>query len=424
MGWTQHVVSFQHCLVVGVDSSHLGWRRLIYQLLEYERTLRGDSSPADSEQSSILAAEEEWGRRRQMLDELSDQEDQERESAEVMREARALDKAMEDRIVARKSSNSSLGSGIGMGPAWKSRYGDRKRAGSIGSNLTSNSIISEDLVEEDEEQELLGTGGGFDGTSIDTISTKPEPVEGAGSTPSSDSEYENNQGTPMASRIARRPARLPPSAPATKSSFTLPPIPATAFRSSFALPPVPQSATRSSFDLPPVPASATKSSFDIPYRTYSQKPRRRPPPLGLLPPVPHSPIAVVGATPSSNRSTSGITPRVRTESRKPSLPPLHLRNSHQNLTLTSQYNANQNPLATPSQTLFVFPPSPTLTARTPSAMTLTSNNFPVPFPSTATPRVSKLQKNGRSRSFIGIMAPPTPTTAHSRVDARGWFGDK
>ena len=57
-----------------------------------------------------------------------------------------------------------------MGPAWKSRYGDRKRAGSIGSNLTSNTILSEDLVEEDEEQELLGTGGGFDGTSIDTTS--------------------------------------------------------------------------------------------------------------------------------------------------------------------------------------------------------------------------------------------------------------
>ncbi|THH21484.1 hypothetical protein EW146_g91 [Bondarzewia mesenterica] len=397
---------------------------LIYQLLEYERALRGDASSGSSEQYSVIEAEEEWGRRRQMLDEASDPEEEGRESSEIMREARALDKAMEDRLVARKSSNSSMGSGIGMGAAWKSRYGARKRAGSIASNMTSNSILSEDLVEEDEEQELLGTGGGFDRTSIATTSSTRidvERVDDTGSMPTTDSENDNRQATPIAPRN-RRPPRLPPSAPASKSSFTLPPIPATAFKSSFTLPPVPPSATKSTFSLPPVPPSATKSSFDIPPRPSSHKPKRRPPPLGLLPPVPHSPVAIIDV-PSSVRPTPTATPRVRTESRKPSTPPLHLRKP-KNLTLSAQTNTRQIPLATPSQTLFVFPPSPTLTARTPSAMTLTSNHVSVPFPSSSTPRVSKFQKHGRTRSLMGFLAPPTPTTAHSRVDARGWFGDK
>jgi tyrosine-protein phosphatase len=36
-----------------------------------------------------------------------------------------------------------------------------------------------------------------------------------------------------------------------------------------------------------------------------------------------------------------------------------------------------------------------------------------------TPRPSS---NSRRRSLIGLMIPPTLTTAHARVDARGWVG--
>ena len=132
---------------------------LIYQLLEYEHKLqRVNSSVSNSERSSAVAEEEEeWTRRRQMLDDDTASTD-EKESAEVMREAQALDKAMEERIVARKASNSSMGSGgLGMGLAWKSRYGNggRARTGSMASNFTSGggSILSENLLEENEEEE-------------------------------------------------------------------------------------------------------------------------------------------------------------------------------------------------------------------------------------------------------------------------------
>jgi hypothetical protein len=153
---------------------------LIYQLLEYERALKsgGANSPTLSDRSSIVAAEEaEWGRRRSMLDnDASDADvEEDRDVAEVAREARALDKAMEDRMLARKSSSSSVASsGLGMGVAWKSRYGGRRRTGSIASNLTNGSILSEDLVEEEEEEELLNVGGGFDNDSRESDATSPD----------------------------------------------------------------------------------------------------------------------------------------------------------------------------------------------------------------------------------------------------------
>ncbi|EIM83344.1 uncharacterized protein STEHIDRAFT_83382 [Stereum hirsutum FP-91666 SS1] len=493
---------------------------LIYQLLDYERNLTGgSSSPAGSNHSrtSSDAADEEWGRRRAMLDEASEPEDEDRENPEIAREARALDKAMEDRVVARKASSSSIGSGIGMGAAWKNRYGSsRKRAGSVASNGTSNSMLSEDLVEEDEEQELLGTGGGFDATSIDN--TSPDVLEGAHS---SDDDHYASQATPMASRLQRpqivvlpsAPASKPsftlppvpsgirkraqgmiaPSAPATKSTFSLPPMPKTAAKSSFDLPPVPKTAAKSSFDLPPIPKTASKPSFDLPpvpkmasKSSFDLPPlntsavgaaakRRRPPPLGILPPVPHSPIATVESTPSTSVSSARsillaqpqhsqpqLPPRARTVSRRPIPPPLQIMsqsNSSQKSLLLSaastsssrshgsssrnsrssngSRSSHQHPLFTPSsQTLFVFPPSPTQPSAsyisgsaTPSAMTLTSNPMPIPFPTISTPRLSSLRgqqgSSGKSRGFFGITtAPVTPTTAHSRVDARGWFGMK
>ncbi|KII93473.1 hypothetical protein PLICRDRAFT_100232 [Plicaturopsis crispa FD-325 SS-3] len=369
---------------------------LIYQLLEYERKLKGASSPASSDRSSGLAEEEEeWGRRRQMLDESSSDtntDDDDRESIEVMQEARALDKAMEDRILARKSSGSSISSssGVGMGPAWRNRYGgSRKRAGSVASNLTNGSILSEELVEEEEEQELLGVGGGFDGTSEGRRSSW-ELDESSSTDSSGDKDQVLERSTPFTPLTARplRTPRPPPSAPVFRTSFG-------------SVGQVPATATKSSFDLPPIPPSKAK---------------RRPPPLGILPPVPASPLQAVNAPPRP--------PRARTLSRKPAPPPLHLR-STENLLLppsTSTSTKSHSVAATPSQTLFVFPPSPTLSTRTPSTMTLTSNVGRVPFPvAVGTPRVTTF---GRPRSYIALGVPPTPTTACSRVDARGWIGQE
>ncbi|KAH9486754.1 Tyrosine-protein phosphatase pmp1 [Psilocybe cubensis] len=395
-------------------SPHVGPNMsLIYQLLEYEKKLRGDkASPSDSDGSSD--DEEEWGRRRQMLDDASDNEADERESHIVMQEAKALDKAMEDRIVARKSSASSMsstGSGIGMGPAWRSRYGSRKRTGSVASNQTNQSFWSEDLVEEDEEQELLGTGGAFDSESR---------LDRASLTATSSPEDEQHDSTPRNESLMAlhgpATARPPPSAPVWKSSFNIPPPPKTA--------------VRSTFDIPPRP-----------------KPRGKPRPMGLslLPVVPSSPVTLVIETESSDENdhqpgppptqqpppakpTLPLPPvRQRAESRKLVPPPLHLRSSvlrrASSSSTSTTGSADVAGLSTPSQTLFVFPPSPTLTTRTPSTMTLTSNFAgPVPFPSLSTPRVSTFHSKGRTRSFIGLGAPPTPTVAFSKVDVRGYVG--
>ena len=71
----------------------------------------------------------------------ADTEDNDAESVAIMREARALDKAMEDRQVARKASVSSMcssSSGIGMGQAWRNKYGSsRNRKGSVASVRTT-----------------------------------------------------------------------------------------------------------------------------------------------------------------------------------------------------------------------------------------------------------------------------------------------
>ncbi|KAG6813085.1 hypothetical protein H0H92_014144 [Tricholoma furcatifolium] len=380
---------------------------LIYQLLEYEKKLKGDTGSPLSERSSVDADEEEWGRQRKLLDEMPS--DDERENILVMKEAEALDKAMEERIVARKSSASSVASsstsGVGMGPAWRSRYGSqRKRTGSIASN---GSRLSEDLVEEDEEEELLGVGGGFADPSDSSASNSP------------DDEVDDEDATPPRAPLfnPRALAKAPPSAPVWRSSFDIPPPPTTAIRATFDLPP-PPTATGSTFNIPPRPPP---------------KGRRRPAPIGILPPVPSSPVAViVESTPPSETPVKPIhqnhpprTPalslppvRVRTTSKKLP-PPLHLRNQ----LLKSPPDALPT-ASTPSQTLFVFPPSPTLTTRTPSTMTLTSNmgGGPVPFPSLSTPRVSTFRSQGRTRSFIGLGAPPTPTTGFSKVDARGYVG--
>ncbi|KAM5535401.1 hypothetical protein V8D89_010923 [Ganoderma adspersum] len=374
-------------------SKHVGPNMsLIYQLLDYERSLKGGNcSPTPSE----ISAEEEWSRRRQAMEE-NDTED-ERESLDVVQEAKALDQAMEDRIIARKGSSSSIGStgtgqGLGMGPAWRSKYGpSRKRKGSAASVVTNSSVLTEDLVEEDEEQELLGVNRDFDGFSLGARSSSTED-EASGDSATEPLPPPGPLSPPQSACLTARPmARrtsglsLPPSAPAYKSTFSLPPVPATAIR----------------------------TSFDIPTRSNRpSKPRRRPPPLGILPPVPASPIVPVNGPTGQ--------PRSRTQSCKPETPPAHLRICAKSMPPKTPKNRSSAIPATPSQTLFVFPPSPTLAmTRTPSTLMITSNAYP--FPCMSTPRVSTYKSEGRRKSFIGLTSPATPTVASSHVDVRGWL---
>jgi len=361
--------------------------------LEYEKALKGGGpSPAESVTSSSISEEEkEWGRLRNAYgnDEMDNRDDV------MQQEAKDLDRAMEERIIARKHSGSSVASlasssGVGMGPAWRSRYG-RKRTGSVASILTTGSVLSEDLVEADEEQELLGVGGGFDEAT--------EPRRSPCLSLSSES--------PTANELSAQP-------PSCKALPHRPPL------RSKSLDPVPSTpAMKLSFNVHPPLATAVHPTFNFP----AGKGKRRPPPLGILPPVPPSPVTPIAV--QDNQETPRT--RRRTPARKPTPPPLKL---HKNTTqFTFPQNTVSPPLITavPSQTLFVFPPSPShvmSAMRTPSAMTVTSNvqNTTYPFPSQRTPRISTSRSQGRTRSFIGIGTSVAPTTAYSRVDARGWVG--
>ncbi|KAI0693116.1 hypothetical protein BC835DRAFT_1092070 [Cytidiella melzeri] len=133
--------------------------------------------------------------------------------------------------VARKNSTSSVSSatstGLGMGAAWRKKYGPaRKRAGSIAS---TGSFLSEDLVEEEEEQELLGVGGGFTETSCSSAEPTEDECSSANVFVDSHSPVSGSllSGTPKARHYL---PRIPLSAPAHKTSFELPPAPATAIR--------------------------------------------------------------------------------------------------------------------------------------------------------------------------------------------------
>ncbi|KAL1760855.1 hypothetical protein FB107DRAFT_201978 [Schizophyllum commune] len=422
---------------------------LIFQLREYEKQLSkeaGNISPCSASSRSSALADEEWGRRRALLD-LEEPEAPKKQEvitpavrASMSEEAAALDKAMEDRIIARKSSQSSVASSTGAGP-WRSRYGSGSQLGSFGfprkhkrassiASTTNGSILSEDLVEEDEEAELLGVGGRFDSMNFErgrTPSNSGDEHTSATNSPDDD-DHEDQRGFPSGSnvhlapppagkrRMGRQPPSLsvPPSAPAWKSNF------------SFAAGP-PPSATRSTFDLTPA-APATRH-------------KRRPPSLSILPPVPSSPPVTPSRSeppsrsPSRSRAPSTPMPplrlRKRTLSRKPAPPPLHLRaqvpETPGRVRRPSQHSPEH------SQTLFLFPPSPGC-GTTPSAMTLTMmqgtptprpgpDSVPFPVMMSGTPRVETFRgKHGRTRSFIGIGVPPTPTTAFSKVDVRGIVG--
>jgi len=281
---------------------------------------------------------------------------------------------MEDRMLARKSSSSSVASsGMGMGVAWKSRYGGRRRTGSIASNLTNGSILSEDLVEEEEEEELLNVGGGFDNDSRESDATSPD----------SHCEEDSANRLPFTPHTARPPVHRNPSGPVSTQKF----------------PRMPSSAIQATFDIPPLPRAR-----------LTMKGRRRPPPLSILPTVPSSPINPVVSksdppqrtqTHPESRTSAPTSPPSRQTPPKPSVP-----------------------LPTPSQTLFVFPPSPSpniLPSATPSTMILTPSVNTLAFPNMKTPRLLSRGSRGRHSSLI---TSATPTTAFSRVDVRGWVGMK
>lgn len=306
-----------------------------------------------------------------------------------MHEADALDKAMEDRIVARKgvsSSRSSVAS-IDMGPAWKSRYDNRRRTGSIRSTLTTSTILTENLLDEEERADLTGMDYASDGLSLRTTS------------PGTDASEDEVPGSGKPTGQTNRPAKhfLSP----------IPDTPQTARAEIFPRPGAMRDLPSNVAQCPPS-APASRFSFNIP-----RKFKRRPPPLGLgLSPVPSSPIAPVlppacdprpnivshtSAPPFSHRHDL---PHVRGKMKPP---PLHM--------------------PAPTPTLFVFPPEPIASSRTPSTMTVMSNLIPsVSHQSPQTPRVSTIKFQGRSKSFVSFRTPPTPSVASSRVDAYGWIG--
>lgn len=368
-------------------SRHVGPNMsLIYQLFDYEKTLQGgNTSPAQSDKSSSISEEErEWSRRR---DAFAAEGCEDRDSEAIQQEAKDLDRAMEERIIARKPSTSSISSGLCMGSARRNRC-VRKRTGSVASVHTMGSVLSENLVEADEEADLLGVGGGFD----DTTEPRRSPSlssESPGSPSESDAQSPLTSNTSPARPLPiRRHLTSAPSAPPTKLSFDV-----------------------------------TRPSLSRPFiKTATGKTKRRPPSLAVLPPVPPSPV-----TPVAVQDNPSGRPLRTQASRKRVPSALKLRGPLGQIVFPSQSTPSRSSVsATPSQTLFVFPPSPTFATamRTPATMTVTSNvpTNAFPFPSQATPRVATSSSKGRTKSFIGIGASVAPTTAYSRVDARGWFG--
>ncbi|CAE6429412.1 unnamed protein product [Rhizoctonia solani] len=418
---------------------------LIYQLMEYERALTPrKGTPSVSSDGEELSEEEEWSRKRLAME----REDAEAEAATAAedrtREAKDLDRAMEERMAAKKAGPPAplmLNPPPASGPAaWKHRFPSRKRAGSVHSTFTaSDSIISED-PEEDEDSEdseanitvaqnkielVLGDEAGTSArtTTDEEASPSAKFVANFADTapkllpPPGRAGMKHKRSASLAISANSLPALPPPpSAPASKMSFGNIPPP-TATRTSFgAIPPPPllrRLVTRGSA---PPSAPSTKTGFSFPaQRSHassikSHSSTRRPTPL---PTVPSSPVAVPTlATPKTTRARPAPL-------RLPVTPP-------SNVTIVPSSSA-------PHQTLFVFPPDQSHTACTPSTLTLTTmtpitGTFANPGPGvTPTPRKGSfgaMRKPGAKRmSWLGMVAAPaTPTTACSRVDAKGWVG--
>ncbi|EUC53815.1 dual specificity phosphatase, catalytic domain protein [Rhizoctonia solani AG-3 Rhs1AP] len=421
---------------------------LIYQLTEYERALtpsKGTSSV--SSDGSELSEEEEWSRKRLAME----REDAEAEAATAAdedrtREAKDLDRAMEERMAAKKAGppaplmlNPPPAPGVN---AWRNRFPSRKRAGSVHSTFTtSDSIISEDPEEDEDSEDGEANTTAVaqtrielvlsDETSVSARTTTDEEASPSAKYVSSFADTAPKLLAPPPGKVGmkhKRSASLaitanslpslppPPSAPAFKMSFGIP-TPLTATRTSFGvIPPAPLLRRSGPRGLAPPSAPAIKPGFSFPApgsRAPSIKPHsssKRPTPLAT---VPSSPVAVPTlATPKSSRARP---PPLRL----PVTPPTHV-------TIVPSSSA-------PQQTLFVFPPDRSHTTCTPSTLTLTTmtprvDKFANPGPGvTPTPRKGSFgatRKLGTKRmSWLGVGAvPATPTTACSRVDAKGWVG--
>ncbi|KAJ1311641.1 hypothetical protein OPQ81_010117 [Rhizoctonia solani] len=418
---------------------------LIYQLMEYERALTPrKGTPSVSSDGDELSEEEEWSRKRLAME----REEAEAEAAAAAeedrtREAKDLDRAMEERMAAKKAGppaplmlNPPPAPGL---PAWKNRFPSRKRAGSVHSTFTtSDSVISED-PEEGEDSE--------DGEANTTVAphTRIELVLGDETSTSArtTTDEEVSPSAKFVENFSDTPKLLPPppgkagmkhkrSASLAISANSLPSLPpppsAPAFKMSFGVPP--QTATRASFGPIPPPllrrpgtrgptppsAPAAKAGFSFPApgsrapSIKSHSSTKRPTPL---PTVPSSPVAVPTlATPKTARARPAPL-------RLPVTPPTHV-------TVVPSSSA-------PQQTLFVFPPDRSHTACTPSTLTLTTmapkmesfaNVGPVVTPTPRKGSFGAMRKPGAKRmSWLGTgAAPATPTTACSRVDAKGWVG--
>ncbi|KAG9100474.1 hypothetical protein FS749_015230 [Ceratobasidium sp. UAMH 11750] len=414
---------------------------LIYQLLEYERTLAPKKdAPSITSEGTDASDEEEWSRKRLAME----REEAEAEAAAAAeedrtREAKDLDRAMEERMAAKKAGPPAP---LLLNPApgastWRSRLPPRKRAGSMHSTFTSgSSVISEDPLEDDEDSEdgeanttvvaqveiafVTNDESSARTTTDDEVSPSAKYVEGFADSapkllpPPGKAGMKHRRSASLAIAANSLPLPPPPSAPAHKISFGgIPPPPQTATRSSFGPIPQPPLLRRPTpRGAVPPSAPAGKSSFVFPtpgsrapsVKSYSSA-KRTP-----LPTVPSSPVAVPTlATPKTARARPAPL-------RLPVTPPV----PHVAVVPSS---------SAPQQTLFVFPPDRSHTACTPSTLTLTMMTPRVDAFEGVTPTPRKgsfgaTRKPGMKRmSWLGMgVAPATPTTACSRVDAKGWVG--
>jgi tyrosine-protein phosphatase len=430
---------------------------LIYQLLDYERALKGQDSPGRS--STGASEDEEWERRRQQLD------SPDQESQEILKEAKELDREMEERrarrlsLASTSSNPSSFTGAIGNGAPWRVRYGSgvysRSRAPSMESSYTSRSsvsVVSEDPLEEEDETDDR------DPTKVTTPDTDATD-EDAHCYGMNKEEIDH----PQTAQAPRFKATLqPPSAPPTRTTFGLAPPPsASPFKQSFGSsapvkPPSTPSRLLRASAAPTLPSIRTQDISG----PQNKKEKRRPPPLkDVTPTVPFPSIQLTTDEPivtnpttlsrhSSNSSQrSAILPSATPTGPKPiaetvtsprtrrlsqrisSLVPFPVKNAIAAISSVMPRSPapNAKPKAAPtpsaSQTLFIFPPSPrTRGTSTPATLTLTSTPLPsAGFGSILTPRANLFRRRTDSRmSWFGASAA-TPTTATARVDVKGQF---